>query len=56
MSLALDENSSELSYTDLSSVQIRTPSYGFLADVLPRKITGREWIEKYKAQFDASCM
>ncbi|KAF6772315.1 hypothetical protein AHF37_09017 [Paragonimus kellicotti] len=47
--------SEEFTYKLLSDLQSKTPRYAFLADVLPTKITMMEWIEKYKAEFDASC-
>ncbi|CAL8091197.1 unnamed protein product [Calicophoron daubneyi] len=47
---------SQFTYKNLSNAQSRIPRYGFLADVLPQKISAREWIDKYKAEFDASCL
>ncbi|CAH8509040.1 unnamed protein product [Schistosoma turkestanicum] len=55
VSSAVRGNRSELTYKDLSRLQCHLDRYSFLADVLPQKITAREWIEKYKSEFDASC-
>lgn len=55
VSTAIRGNRSELTYKDLSRLQCQLDRYNFLADVLPQKITAREWIEKYKSEFDASC-
>ncbi|KAA3678003.1 chromatin accessibility complex protein 1, partial [Paragonimus westermani] len=55
VSSACCEAGEEFTYKLLSDLQSRTPRYAFLADVLPTKITMTEWIEKYKAEFDASC-
>ncbi|CAH8568755.1 unnamed protein product [Heterobilharzia americana] len=55
VSTAVRGNKSGLSYKDLSRLQCQMDRYNFLADVLPQKITAREWIEKYKSEFDASC-
>ncbi|KAH8870038.1 Chromatin accessibility complex protein [Schistosoma japonicum] len=56
VSSAVRGSRSELTYKDLARLQCQLDRYNFLADVIPQKITGREWIEKYKAEFDESCL
>nr|CAH8852774.1 unnamed protein product [Trichobilharzia regenti] len=55
VSTAVRGNKSGLTYKDLSRLQCEMDRYNFLADVLPQKISAREWVEKYKSEFDASC-
>ncbi|KAG5452508.1 Chromatin accessibility complex protein 1 [Clonorchis sinensis] len=55
LSRALKPPGLQLDYDDLSTLQSQNKEYQFLADVLPMKIIAKEWIERYKDQFDAAC-
>ncbi|TPP66674.1 Chromatin accessibility complex protein 1 [Fasciola gigantica] len=56
ISAAYREGAKELTYKDLADAQSRTPRFSFLADILPQKITFKEWVEKYQHDFEVSLL
>ncbi|KAL5960541.1 Chromatin accessibility complex protein 1 [Taenia solium] len=51
VTLSNSRGCSEISYHQLSELQTRFDRYSFLSDILPQKITAKEWTEKYKHLF-----
>ncbi|VDD76605.1 unnamed protein product [Mesocestoides corti] len=52
--LSKAENTNEITYHQLSRLQTSFSRYSFLSDILPRKITAKEWNDKYKKLFLSS--
>ncbi|EUB58093.1 Chromatin accessibility complex protein 1 [Echinococcus granulosus] len=51
VTLSNPRDRNEIGYHQLSELQTRFDRYSFLSDILPQKITAREWSEKYKHLF-----
>lgn len=56
ISAAYRKGSRELTYRDLADAQLRIPKFAFLADILPQKITFKEWVDKYQRDFESSLL
>ncbi|VDN99996.1 unnamed protein product [Rodentolepis nana] len=52
--LSKPRESNEINYKDLSSIQNVHDRFSFLSDILPQKITAKEWKEKYEKLFESS--
>ncbi|VDN40937.1 unnamed protein product [Dibothriocephalus latus] len=54
LTLSYSKSSGELTYENLSRTQSQLSRYSFLSDILPPKITFKEWTEKYKHLYEQS--